>query len=119
MAGRERLTWLKAPPAQWMTLRAMTHARIETTDNQAMPADAAVPRQTARALRLGGRLNLAGLDTADLSRFDAIARSPLVLRLESGGVVALWTDLRLTACIEYRSGTYCGKSENAFFASAP
>lgn len=66
----------------------MTHARIELTDNQATPAGAAVPRQTARALRLGGRLNLAEFNTEDISRFDAIARSPLVLRLESGGVVA-------------------------------
>lgn len=73
-----------------MTLRTMTHARIETTDNKAMPAATAAQRQTARALRLGGRLNLAGLDTADLTRFDAIARSPLVLRLESGGVAALF-----------------------------
>lgn len=68
----------------------MTHARIELTDNQAVPAATAVQQQTARALRLGGRLNLAELDTADLSRFDAIARSPLVLRLESGGIVALF-----------------------------
>jgi uncharacterized Rmd1/YagE family protein len=68
----------------------MTHARIELTDNQAMPAGAAVPRQTARALRLGGRLNLAEFNTEDISRFEAIARSPLALRLESGGVVALF-----------------------------
>lgn len=72
-----------------MTLQAMTHARIELTGNQAMPA-ATAQRQTARALRLGGRLNLAELDTADLTRLDVLARSPLVLRLESGGIVALF-----------------------------
>jgi hypothetical protein len=33
----------------------------------------------------------------------------------SGGVVALWTDLRLQACF----GTRCGHGQDAFFASAP
>lgn len=81
----------------------MTHARIEMSDNQAAPAVTAAQRQTARALRLGGRLNLADLDTADLTRFDAIAGSPLVLRLESGGVVALFG---------YRTVVFIGASAN-------
>ena len=48
-----------------------------------------VQRQSARALRLGGRLNLASLD-ASLADLEVLARSPLVLRLESGAVAALF-----------------------------
>ncbi|MCW5700983.1 MAG: RMD1 family protein [Bradyrhizobium sp.] len=59
-------------------------------DRSTAPVNAAVPRrQSARALRLGGRLNLAGLDDgfADL---EVLGRSPLVLRLKGGGVAGLF-----------------------------
>ncbi len=45
-------------------------------------------RQSARAVRLGGRLNLAGLETAGLDQFEVLAKSPLLLRSGSGGVAA-------------------------------
>lgn len=52
-----------------------------------------VPQQRlpARALRLGGRLNLASLDIAGIAHLEVVTRSPLVLRLESGGVAALFS----------------------------
>ncbi len=60
-------------------------------ENLISPARA-VPqqRQSARALRLGGRLNLAGLDVAGLGQLEVLTRSPLVLRMESGGIAALF-----------------------------
>jgi hypothetical protein len=33
----------------------------------------------------------------------------------AGGIVALWTDLRLSSCFAPR----CGSSEDAFYAAAP
>ncbi len=47
-------------------------------------------RQSVRALRLGGRLNLAGFETAGLAHFEVLARSPLLLRPDGGGVAALF-----------------------------
>jgi hypothetical protein len=47
--------------------------------------------------------------TAFLGDYSNIAALP------SGGVVAYWTDMRLTACFAGR----CGHSEDAFFAAAP
>jgi uncharacterized Rmd1/YagE family protein len=48
-------------------------------------------RQSARALRLGRRLELAGLQAADLfDQAEAISTSPLMLRLGSGGFAALF-----------------------------
>lgn len=56
-----------------------------------MPLSAAsIQRTSARALRLGRRLKLAGLEIADLNQAEAIATSPLALRLGSGGFVALF-----------------------------
>src|SRR5512133_1483719 len=46
-------------------------------------------RRSARALRFGGRLNLAGLEE-DFTDLEVLDRSPLVLRLKSGGVAALF-----------------------------
>ncbi|MFZ2155919.1 MAG: RMD1 family protein [Bradyrhizobium sp.] len=46
-------------------------------------------RQSVRALRLGRRLRLAGLEAADLDRAEAITTSPLILRLGGGGIAAL------------------------------
>lgn len=61
-------------------------------DNLTKPART-VPQQllSARALRLGGRLNLIGLDIAGLARAEPPSRSPPMLRLESGGVAALFS----------------------------
>jgi len=61
------------------------------TDNSSLPAPAPPrQRQSVRALRLGGRLRLAGLEIASLNRPEVLATSPLILRLDSGGVVALF-----------------------------
>jgi uncharacterized Rmd1/YagE family protein len=46
-------------------------------------------RQSVRALRLGRRLRLAGLEAADLDQAEAITTSPLLLRLGAGGIAAL------------------------------
>ncbi|QWG24500.1 RMD1 family protein [Bradyrhizobium sediminis] len=46
-------------------------------------------RQSVRALRLGRRLRLAGLEAADLHQAEAITASPLILRLGGGGIAAL------------------------------
>ena len=66
-------------------------------DNLTRPART-LPQQrlSARALRLGGRLNLAGLDIgglgiAGLAQLEAPARSPPTLRLESSGIAALFS----------------------------
>jgi uncharacterized Rmd1/YagE family protein len=61
-------------------------------DNLIKPART-LPQQrlSARALRLGGRLNLTGLDMAGLAPLEVPSRSPPMLRLESGGVAALFS----------------------------
>jgi uncharacterized Rmd1/YagE family protein len=46
-------------------------------------------RQSVRALRLGRRLRLAGIEAADLHPAEAITTSPLILRLGGGGIAAL------------------------------
>lgn len=53
------------------------------------PCAGSEQRQSARALRLGRRLKLTGLEAADLNRAEAITTSPLVLRLSGGGFAAL------------------------------
>ena len=58
--------------------------------NSMVPAcTAPLRRQLARALRVGGRLNLAGLQ-ADFADLEVLDSSPLVLRLKSGGFAALF-----------------------------
>jgi uncharacterized Rmd1/YagE family protein len=60
-------------------------------DNLITPVCAASKqRKSARALRLGRRLKLAGLEAADFDQAEAITTSPLLLRLGSGGFVALF-----------------------------
>lgn len=60
------------------------------TDNPITPLRATSEmRQSVRALRLGRRLRLAGLKAADLDRAEAIATSPLIVRLGGGGIAAL------------------------------
>lgn len=60
------------------------------TDQSIAPVIAASQQsQSARALRLGSRLNLAGLE-AGFAGLETLNRSPLVLRLRSGGVAALF-----------------------------
>ena len=58
-------------------------------DNLNLPT-CAVPKQSIRALRLGRRLKLAGLEAADFNQAEAISTSPLILRLGSGGFAALF-----------------------------
>jgi uncharacterized Rmd1/YagE family protein len=59
-------------------------------DNPIVPA-CSLPqrRQPARALRFGGRLKLVGVEE-DFADLEVLDRSPLVLRLEGGGVAALF-----------------------------
>jgi uncharacterized Rmd1/YagE family protein len=60
-------------------------------DSLSRPAYAAFQqRQSARALRLGRRLELAGLQPADFNQAEAISTSPFMLRLGSGGFAALF-----------------------------
>jgi uncharacterized Rmd1/YagE family protein len=60
-------------------------------DSLSRPACAAFQqRQSARALRLGRRLELAGLQPADFNQAEAISTSPFMLRLGSGGFAALF-----------------------------
>ncbi len=60
-------------------------------DNLITPVWAAsIQRRSARALRVGRRLRLAGLQIADFNQAEAITASPLALRLGSGGFVALF-----------------------------
>jgi len=54
------------------------------------PCTASEQRKSARALRLGRRLKLAGLQAADFNQAEAINTSPLLLRLGSGGFAALF-----------------------------
>ncbi len=66
-------------------------SRSEMADNSDMPACAASKqRKLARALRLGRRLKLAGLEAADFNQAEVISTSPLILRLGSGGFAALF-----------------------------
>jgi len=60
-------------------------------DNLDMPVCAATrQRKSARALRLGRRLKLAGFEISGLNQAEAIATSPLVFRLRNGGFAALF-----------------------------
>jgi len=60
-------------------------------DNIITAASAASRQRTsARALRLGRRHKMAGLETADLGQGEAITTSPLVLRVGSRGFAALF-----------------------------
>lgn len=60
------------------------------TDNPIAPLRAtSEQRQSVRALRLGRRLKLAGLEAADLHQAEAVTTSPLILRLGGGGFAAL------------------------------
>lgn len=54
------------------------------------PCATSKQRQSARALCLGRRLKLAGLEAADFNQAEAISTSPLILRLGSGGFAALF-----------------------------
>jgi uncharacterized Rmd1/YagE family protein len=60
-------------------------------DNPIVPENAAAQqRRSARALRLGRRLRIAGLDVTDIDPAAALTTSPLTLRLDSGGFAALF-----------------------------
>ena len=60
-------------------------------DNLITPTCAASKqRSSARALRLGGGLKLAGLEIEGLNQSEILAKLPLLLRLRSGGFVALF-----------------------------
>ena len=54
------------------------------------PCTASKLRKSARALRIGRRLRLAGLQAEDFNHAEAISTSPLLLRLGSGGFAALF-----------------------------
>lgn len=45
---------------------------------------------SARALRLGGRFRLTGIESADFDQAETLGTSPLLLRLRSGGFAALF-----------------------------
>ena len=60
------------------------------TDNPLTPLHAtSAQRLSARAFRLGRRLKLTSLEAADLNQAEAVATSPLLLRLRGGGSAAL------------------------------
>jgi uncharacterized Rmd1/YagE family protein len=60
-------------------------------DNSITPASAVSnQRKSARALRLGRRLKVAGLEITDIDQAEAISMSPLILRLGDGGFAALF-----------------------------
>lgn len=60
------------------------------TDNPiTLPCATSEQRLSARALRLGRRLETAGLEAADFDQAEAITISPLLLRLGGGGFAAL------------------------------
>lgn len=66
----------------------------EMTDNPITPlvtplGATSEQRLSARALRLGRRLRLAGLEAVDFHQSEVITSSPLVLRLGGGGFAAL------------------------------
>jgi uncharacterized Rmd1/YagE family protein len=62
-------------------------------DDNLITAASAASRQRmgARALRLGRRLKMAGLEIADLGQGEAITTSPLVLRVGNSGFAALFS----------------------------
>ena len=66
--------------------------QAEIAGGSVPPAADATPGQriSARALRLGGRLTLTGIETADFDQSETLATSPLLLRLRSGGFAALF-----------------------------
>jgi uncharacterized Rmd1/YagE family protein len=67
-------------------------AQAETADRSNLPAANAMPkrRMSARAIRLGGRFRLAGVETADLGQEETLGTSPLLLRLRGDGFAALF-----------------------------
>lgn len=66
--------------------------QAETADRSILPAAYATPGQRvpARALRLGGRFRLTGIETADFDQAETLGTAPLQLRLRSGGFAALF-----------------------------
>jgi uncharacterized Rmd1/YagE family protein len=61
----------------------------DTVDDLILPGRApSEQRLSARALRLGGRLTLAGLDVEGLNQSEILTKSPLLLRLHGGGFAA-------------------------------
>lgn len=66
--------------------------QAEAADGSAVPAARATPasRMSARALRVGGRFRLTGIETADFGQAETLGTSPLLLRLRSGGFAALF-----------------------------
>ena len=63
----------------------------EKIDNLIVPSSPALQqRKGVRALRIGRRLKLAGLETEGLSQSKILGRSPLLLLLQSGGLAALF-----------------------------
>lgn len=59
-------------------------------DNLNLPP-CAPSKQHARAIRLGRRLKLTGLQATDFNQAEAISTSPLILRLGSGGFATLFS----------------------------
>ena len=53
-------------------------------DELIMPASASRQRKTARALRLGRRLKIAGLEIGNPDQETVITNSPLILRVGDG-----------------------------------
>ncbi|MBI5322261.1 RMD1 family protein [Bradyrhizobium sp.] len=66
--------------------------QAETADRSILPAAYAAPGQRvpARALRLGGRFRLTGIETGDFDQAETLGTAPLQLRLRSGGFAALF-----------------------------
>jgi uncharacterized Rmd1/YagE family protein len=65
------------------------HGNRMTDSAIATASSASTQRRSARALRFGGRLNLADIE-ADFAGLDMLGRTPLVLRLGGGGIAALF-----------------------------
>lgn len=73
-------------------LEVSTLSHIESVDHLIEPARAAVgQRSSARALRLGSRLKLVGLEFEVSIQSKILAKSPLLLQLRGGGFAALFT----------------------------
>jgi uncharacterized Rmd1/YagE family protein len=70
----------------------VSNARHTDTTDDLIPPGRAPSKQrlSARALRLGGRLKLAGLDTEGLNQSEILAKSPLLMRLHGGGFAGLF-----------------------------
>jgi len=66
-------------------------SQIEMAENLIMP-ERAVSRQrmSVRAIRLGDRLRIAGLEITDMDRGEVVTTSPLVLRVGNAGFAALF-----------------------------